>query len=174
MIKRDLNQPYLVAPHVMAQRITDETLQTHLSLKWQFVSPLPPLNGNLLIHLQYSLSKKAFEWVEHPTLDLNAPFTVEVISASLLLYRLMCVFYEPPLVPKRAYKTLWEYPLLHVATGHVLGLMDYKAGISMVTAFDDLSEMPDDFAKDALELLNFLVSEQVAHPYDGVLAGSIA
>ncbi|MEN9612254.1 MAG: hypothetical protein RLZZ628_3068 [Bacteroidota bacterium] len=174
MIKRDFNQSYLVSPPVMSPRVTDETLQTHISLKWEYVPQAVRLHGNLSLYLQYNLEKKAFEWVENPQFRLDTTFVFEVMSAALVVYRLMCLFLEPPRISKDAYKTLWEYPLKHVATGNTFILLDYKASLSLSTKFSHCSEMPPDFAKDVLELLNFLVSNQVTHPYDGVLAGTVA
>ena len=75
---------------------------------------------------------------------------------------------------KDAYKSLWEYPLQHKETKEYLTLLEYKAGFTINAKFTKPEQLPESFAFDLLELLNFLVSDQIAHPYDGTLAGTVA
>jgi hypothetical protein len=96
-----------------------------------------------------------------------------VISAPLGFYRLMCLFEAAPLV-ENGYKTMLAFPLYHVASGNYLEFNDYKGAFSVKTQFNEAVELPPDFAADLPELLNFLVSDEVAHPYDGKTAGFMA
>ena len=177
MAKRRLNR-YLVAQPYVADRLTDETLQENIVSKWLYAPRAPHLHSNLSMYcLYFSTRKRRFELGDRMSLfSRDVHSTGSVISSSLAVYRLMCIFKRPPRmdVPNEIYKTLWEYPLKHKETGHYLTLLDSKAGFNIQTKFSDLEDLPPEFASDLLSLLNFLISKEVAHPYDGTLAGTVA
>jgi hypothetical protein len=177
MAKRRLNR-YLVAQPYVADRLTDETLQEDIVNRWTYYRCAPHLHSNLSMHcLYFSTRKRRFELGDRMSFfSRDAHSAASVISSSLAVYRLMCIFKRPPRMsePNEIYKTLWEYPLKHKATGHYLTLLDSKAGFNINTQFSDLEDLPPEFASDLLSLLNFLISNQVAHPYDGTLAGTVA
>jgi hypothetical protein len=177
MAKKRLNR-YLVKQPYIADRLQDETRQAYIAQKWTFFRKSPHLHNNLATYcLQFSTCKHCFELGDRMSfLYTNSPSNASIISSSLAVYRLMCIFGSPPIMPKRSelYKTLWEYPLKHRSTGICLTLLDYKAGFTINTKFSDTKQMSSEFASDLLDLLNFLVSEQVAHPYDGTVAGTVA
>lgn len=177
MATRRLNR-YLVKQPYIADRLQDETRQAYVASKWAFFRKSPHLHNNLATYcLRFNARKHRFELIDRMSFAyMNSPSNASIISSSLALYRLMCIFGSPPIMPVRSelYKTLWEYPLKHRATGICLTLLDYKAGFTINTLFSDEKDLPSDFASDMLDLLNFLVSDQVTHPYDGTVAGTVA
>ena len=167
---------YLVSPPYIAKRIEDERLQDGIVSKWQFRPKAPHLHNNLATQsLRFDTEKNAFILCE-PFSSFRKPYVsaARVIASSLALYRLLCLFKKPPVVPQNAYKSLWEYPLQHRESKTFLTLLDYKAGFTINSLFSEPEDLPESFAFDLLELLNFLVSDQIAHPYDGTLAGTVA
>lgn len=92
------------------------------------------------------------------------------ISSQLLLYRLAVVFGLPPSDPQTdGYKLGWNVKLVWTGEGDsCMNFYDFKGGASGV--FRGSKEASDA----ALELMSWLVSDQVPHSYDGVLAGRIA
>ncbi|KAK7424061.1 hypothetical protein QQX98_000671 [Neonectria punicea] len=99
------------------------------------------------------------------------------ISSQLLLYRLIAMFGTPPKLPEEGsntarYKTIWEYPLHWTAdqgrNKSTLWFRDWKGAASVhFSGSEEASEA-------ALKMLEWLVSDNVVHPYDGVLAGNQA
>lgn len=178
MAKRRVNR-YIVAQPYVANRLKNSDWQDSIVEKWTFFPKAPHLHNNLVMYsLYFNSRKKVFELTEKKDFitRLESSSIGSVISSSLAVYRLMCIFGYPPVMPPREdqYKSLWEYPLKHRKTGKYLTLLDYKAGFTVNTMYSEYSEMPLEFAMDMLELLSLLVSKQVAHPYDGTLAGTVA
>jgi hypothetical protein len=96
-----------------------------------------------------------------------------LISAQLLLYRLVSVFCLAdesqgigPYVEQ--YKTCWRVRLQHVEYGSELEMHDYKGSVEV---FFTGNEKASD---EALKLLSWLVSNNVPLAYDGTLAGTRA
>ncbi|KAK7427590.1 hypothetical protein QQZ08_005865 [Neonectria magnoliae] len=101
----------------------------------------------------------------------------DMISSQLLLYRLIAMFGTPPKLPEEEanadrYKSIWEYPLHWAAdqgrNKSTLWFQDYKGAASVhFSGSEEASEA-------AFKLLEWLVSDNVLHTYDGVLAGNQA
>jgi hypothetical protein len=170
------NNEYFVQPPCSTARLKDTGFQEGIKAKWQVRPKSAHLHNNLATDgLYYNTEKKSFifggkfDW-RNPS--LLSPY--QVIASSLVVYRLMCLFHKPPVVPKEPYKSLWEYRLQHRETKEYLTLLEYKAGFTINARHSSASALPESFAFDMLELLNFLVSDQIAHPYDGTLAGCVA
>ena len=167
---------YLVSPPYVAKRLEDERLQDGIVSKWQVRAKAPHLHNNLATNgFFFDTENKTFKlsdrmgWLNDAYVSPS-----RVIASSLALYRLLCLFKKPPVVSKDAYKSLWEYPLQHKETKEYLTLLEYKAGFTINSKYTKPESLPESFAFDLLELLNFLVSDQIAHPYDGTLAGTVA
>ena len=167
---------YLVLPPYGAKRLADEGSQNGIISKWLVRPKAPHLHNNLVMNgFFFDTLNKTFKLGTRMDWHNDANVTASrVISSALALYRLLCLFGKPPVVPKDAYKTLWEYPLQHRESKEYLTLLEYKAGFTINTHFSKPEELPESFAFDLIELLNFLVSDQIAHPYDGTLAGTVA
>ncbi|KAM5347060.1 hypothetical protein ACJ41O_010065 [Fusarium nematophilum] len=99
-----------------------------------------------------------------------------LISSQLLLYRLITVFGMPPSNEDEidGYKSVWSY-MLHWMPGQ-----DNNGGKSYMLFSDYKGSFTFHFcgseeaSRSALDLLEWLVSDTVPHPYDGVLAGNQA
>lgn len=105
-----------------------------------------------------------------------------LISSQLLLYRLIAVFGPPPLSDKEqidGYKSAWAYTLYWIPD-----LVDNQKGGKVFTsslcfadykgAFTFHFTGSEEASKTALLLLEWLVSDNVPHTYDGVLVGNRA
>jgi len=99
-----------------------------------------------------------------------------VISSALLLYRLLVLFSAKvevePMEDK--YKCIWWVVLRHKATGEYLQLGEWKGAAGTWTKYYDHKELPASFKRDTLALMNELTSKDCPHPYDGLVAGSVA
>ena len=168
---------YLVSAPYVADRLKDDNgIQDGIVGKWVFRAKAPHLHNNLATNgFFFDVEKNTFKFGDRKGwLNDSYISPARVIASSLALYRLLCLFKKSPVMSKEAYKTLWEYPLQHKETKEYLTLLEYKAGFTINTKYTKPESLPESFAFDLLELLNFLVSDQVAHPYDGTLAGTVA
>lgn len=132
------------------------------------------------------------------------PLMSSVISSALLLYRLLCLFGSPAaqhaqlklpatIIANRRilwdnpavkvepasgddghYKCIWWFTLRHKKTGEYLELGEWKGAPGIWTKYHGADEMPKSFRQDTLLLLNELCSPDCPHPYDGLVAGSVA
>lgn len=92
------------------------------------------------------------------------------ISSQLLLYRLTAIFGMPPATEYLdEYKQIWSAKLYwNDDRNSCLGVFDYQGSPSFYF------EGYQDASKSALKLIEFILSDNVPHPYDSVLAGNIA
>ena len=101
-----------------------------------------------------------------------------VISSALLFYRLFCLWAFTWNVcdgeGAQRYKCIWWLTLRHKDTGEILQFGEWKGAAGIWTRFHRHQELPATYKKDLLELMNFIVSNKVPHPYDGCVAGSVA
>ena len=171
-------EKYFASPLRHAERLENTVWQDLVREKWNFAPDAPAMHNNLATNsLRFNTDTYTFElskvpdWLYKPLEAMSV-----AISSPLLLYRLMCVFGNAPIVvpAKTIYKTLWSFPLRHRSTGQYVTLLDYKGGATLNSFYSQKEELPEVFAGDLLELLQFLISDQVAHPYDNVLAGAVA
>jgi len=105
--------------------------------------------------------------------------TWKLISSQLLLYRLIAVFGMPPsnddVHIEGMYKSIWSYTL-YWKPG-----WDQEHGRKVWFDISDCKGTfmlnfcgPEEASRSALDLFAWLVSDNVPHPCDGVLAGNIA
>jgi hypothetical protein len=104
------------------------------------------------------------------------PLMSSVISSAMLLYRTLCLFGAPVrVVSKRnQYKCIWWISLRHKESGEILQLGEWKGAAGTWTKYHSSTELPKTFRQDTLLLLNELCSPDCPHPYDGLVAGSVA
>jgi hypothetical protein len=169
------NNRYIVDPKYTSARLPESayTKAKSITSKW---SVLKKQTGSLIGNVDpiYNLKIKEFVWPSNP-LNLDGESLFAVISSANLLYRLLCLYkatvesYGPD-----GYKLVWTVSLKHKETGETLMFGEWKGGSNMWTRFHSHEELPESFNKDLLELLNFLCSTKVPHPYDGCVAGSVA
>ena len=99
--------------------------------------------------------------------------TYEIISSANLLYRLCCLFRKLPvdIEGPSGYKLVWTAYVKHKASGKVFGFSEWKGA---TTYRMPTMKLEDEWVDDWIELLDLLCSDHCPHPYDGLVAGSIA
>jgi hypothetical protein len=140
-------------------------IQSKISNKW---TPVPRGTIDLCGNVRPSYNK-VFSFIG----DNYSMF--EVIPSSLLLYKLLCLYKakvhsEGP----EGYKTVWSICLQHKKTKEILMFSEWKGAAGIWTRFYTQEELPQAYKEDLIELLNHLVSDNCLHPYDGLVAGSVA
>lgn len=132
--------------------------------------------GNIESNFRFDLQFKKWVFLDQTSYDYkNQKFLYEVIPSALLLYRLMCTFPECDVKSygKDGYKVVWHYPLVHIETNSPFYFGEWKGAASLGSNFVHPNEVPLSFGKDVCELMDYLCGDCV-HPYDGLLAGSVA
>ena len=170
-----MNKPenYFCNPTYIQKRDGDYEKATKITSKWEPVSSKDhDLIGN--VRPTFSLETEKFTF-SHEKFLPDYIGMYHVISSALLLYRLIClykaeVYTEGP----EGYKCIWWITLKHKETGEVLMFGEWKGAAGIWTRYHNSKELPASYKKDTLNLLNFLVSKTCPHPYDGLVAGSVA
>lgn len=100
----------------------------------------------------------------------------EAIPSALLLYRLICTFGPVKLdcEGNEGYKMVWYYVLNHKPTNTKIAFSEWKGSSGFHTTFHTYKQMPEELRNDLLALIEYLLSDECAHPYDGLTAGSVA
>jgi hypothetical protein len=100
----------------------------------------------------------------------------EAIPSALLLYRLICTFGPVKLdcEGNEGYKMVWYYVLNHKPTNTKIAFSEWKGASGFHTTFHTYKQMPEELRNDLLALIEYLLSDECAHPYDGLTAGSVA
>jgi hypothetical protein len=97
-----------------------------------------------------------------------------MISAGLLLYRLLVLFHKTETEDIDDYKCVWEVPLKHKTTGKFAMFGDYKGGVNLWLHAYKQEDLNPDFVADLKELIEMLISMWMPLNYDGTIAGSVA
>lgn len=96
----------------------------------------------------------------------------EALPSALLMYRLACLFPGSiETMGQDGYKFVWQFRLEHVATKTKITFGEWKGGSLFWT---EGTKVDKAFLKDVEELITLLVSDNCPHPYDGLVAGSVA
>ena len=100
----------------------------------------------------------------------------QAIPASLALYRTICMFPNPRVFTEgsEGYKVTWGIILKHRKTGALLEIREWKGAFGIGTTYTNINDLPEEFKKDMEIFLNLLLSDKSPHPYDGLVAGSVA
>jgi len=149
-------------------------------LKQKFTSTTKDLSdgfsASLAAHFTFSrTTKKARMSDDWDGPDKNSVALYQAIPSALALYRL-CAFdagtvraYGPD-----GYKCVWSMSFIHAATGELVVFGEHKGAFSFWTRFSGKKDAPHALCEDLLALLTYLVSDNFAHPYDGLVAGGVA
>lgn len=169
---------YHFQPTYAQERAPNQIWQDQVVAKWE-VQTKPLLahgNINTLLRFDKRINRFLFlaDWRKSIKEREHHLSLYEVISSAFLLYRLICIGFYPQPFSNDSYKSLWSVHLKHRETGHQIGFDDYKAGSNLASFVSEKKDMPLAFERDLLELLDFLVSNQLVHPYDLTVAGSVA
>jgi hypothetical protein len=96
-----------------------------------------------------------------------------VISSPLALYRLISLFFEAPKT-RNYYKFIWQYTITHKGTGKKVTFSEWKGAFGFWLPEYTHTQLPSKFKKDLKELITHLISNEIAHPYDELVSGSVA
>lgn len=170
---------YLTNCEYIMERQANYDKLTELRAKFVAVKDNYEMNGfsgNLAAHVSFNRkTKKAkFNKAWSTSDDSNAAM-YQAIPSALALYRLCC-FDEVKVEAQgqNGYKCTWSVALVHAPSGKLVVFGEHKGAFSFWTAAHG-EEMKDKaFIKDLTDFLTYLVSDNFAHPYDGLVAGSVA
>lgn len=102
----------------------------------------------------------------------NQKSFLDLVSAPMLLARLVASGCIPIIDGQNGYKVTWRVALKHKETGYVMTFYDYKGAASYGSHCDGLENTA--FIKDALTLIKTVINPHFPHPYDGCVVGEIA
>ena len=175
---------YVVDPWISDDRVDDAMLGRVEAVcsKWRPRQQTDPGTTPIIfdsgrLEIQYDFKLRAFKLLsaEGSTLETLSPMLLPyvlscVISSPLLLYRLRCLFPVEVQEVDR-YKSVWEAEVVHKASGRILGFGEHKGAPRVYLSPDEPNR---EFVEDGIELLNLLCDPRCPHPYDGIVAGSVA
>ncbi|KAI9104963.1 hypothetical protein DFS34DRAFT_682746 [Phlyctochytrium arcticum] len=175
----DSDAPFLVDPPYITDRLK-ESAYAHLDDATKSRQPTdistPQHTTTTFLSMEsilsYDVSSRSFADTKKSG-SLMLPL-YKVISPSLLLYRLLCAFcFEivPGMTPAAAETSVWEIAL-KTADGQVLVLKDDSGLAACLCEQKPLSD--ENFLGLVRNPLTVLCSDECPHPYDYVLAGSVA
>lgn len=187
---RNQNQPnmekeYLVQPNQYGDRKADYATGESINNKWKPISSKEAMKknpegtcGNIGQCILVDVKSKKIEYADlfSSTANQRKIRLSESISAALALYRMVCMIDNPIIEGEGAkgYKVPWTIKLIHVETGAILGISEWKGAFNIWTKFTKLEDVPESVKNDIAELLNLLLSDKSPHPYDGCTAGIVA
>jgi len=164
---------YSVNPSYSAERVESKEWKEKIKSIWEFtVRQESGTSGNVKMYLHFDVETQSFVFKE--SFIYSELHFSQVISSPLLLYRLICTFNAAPSVMDDPYKTTWDLNLVHKPSGKLLMFSEWKGSARFWLPDYTYKDLEETFKNDLLDLLNYLVSDQCTHPYDGVLAGSVA
>lgn len=121
-----------------------------------------------------STREELASYLEETSYESHVDF-MECFSSPMLLYRSACTFPDSIRIDDM-YKTVWTCWLKHKKTGAAFLLSEWKG--TPYCGFDSRYRKPKDAPKkyvdDAIEILNYMLSDQCAHPNDHLVAGTQA
>jgi hypothetical protein len=167
----------LVDPTGMDRR-GSTAIRDIVTSKWKYSTKDLEGCGNLHNDTFFDVENGSFVFINDYTKQPKWDDTMlirfyRVISSHLLMYRLCATFFKAPKVFD-GYKMIWNYNLEHKVTGKKFSFGEWKGGPGFWLNETESSQLPEDFRNDMIELINYLISDQCSHPYDGCTAGQIA
>lgn len=166
---------YICNPNLNLERNADYKRHAQIQAKWLPLDTTCEGIGNIRPLFDTEKNKFFFESTKHKGNRDKDLSMWQVISSPFLLYRLLTTFKAPvETLGPEGYKCIWWITLKHKETGEVLSFGEWKGAAGIWTRFHSSTELPKAFKRDTLEILNYLVSDTCAHPYDGLVAGSVA
>lgn len=137
--------------------------------------------GNLKSTIYFDVARKRVvtlkKWLGFDQMEKRGCVLLsQSMSSAMWLYRGICLFPNPIVLCEgsNGYKYPWALPLKHVETGELLVLCEWKGAFSLHSRFHGVEQAPKNFMRDVRRLLNLMLSNKCPHPYDQVVAGSVA
>lgn len=179
-----MKKEYLVQPEMYGERKADYKKGEEINKKWKPISSKEAYEknpngtcGNIGSHITVNAKTRKVKFNKDFTFDDKENLNLhEVISSAFALYRIICMIENPIVETEGAagYKTPWKVQLIHVETGNILGIFEWKGAFGIWTKFHNPNELPASYKKDVAELLNLMFSDRSPHPYDNCTAGIVA
>lgn len=167
-------EKYIINPNYSAERKGNYELRDAIASKWQPIENVKnSFCGNICAQAYFDTTDFKFKFGDYDYKNKNQALVSRTISSHLALYRLICTFFTAPIMEDN-YKTVWQYPLQHKQSSEIVLFSEYKGAFYFAMDKTKIDELPYRIGSDLLELLNYLASEQCAHPYDELTAGSVA
>ena len=170
-----IDREFSVNPQYVQERTGNYELRDKIASKWDNSKYRTDGNGNVHHNFCFDISKQTFCFSENGYTynDGNYMYMHRIISPALLLYRLIATFFASP-VCEDGYKLIWEYNLIHKKSGVQISFSEWKGAVGFWLAETDYRKLSADLQSDLIDLMNYLISNECAHPYDGLVAGSVA
>jgi hypothetical protein len=161
--------------NLSGERMGDYEICENVRKKWESgVSSDGNSNGNVNYDCTFDLKNKIIRWDDKNESHFNDFYLSNIITSQLLLYRLICMFRAHPEIEQDPYKTIWWLTIKHRKSGKKLTFGEWKGASGFWLPESSHTELKQPFKSDLEELLLFLVSDQIPHPYDRCTAGQIA
>lgn len=151
--------------------------------KWEYSEKGIEGNGNINSETFFDTEKQKIVFLSYEDkAKLNLPYEEEfkrfiglyrVISSPLALYRLVSLFFMPP-VTANDYKMIWNYTIIHKPTGKAVNFSEWKGAFGFWLPDYTHRKLSPKFKSDLTELITHLISNEIAHPYDNLVSGSVA
>ena len=184
------NNNYFINPTVMSERVSDAVSKklnaVGVAAEWEaFTTGENDVGFCSNFSSDLAFSKKTGKVLHSP----NKPYykrgegftaLYDVMPSAMWLYRLACI--SKPCVSfdgPEGYKLVWSAAYRHKETGVEILFYEWKGGFTFGARLSDAKEwdtreINKEQVKAILKFLNVLVSPNLTHPYDGVVAGSVA
>ena len=174
-LPQGLTTCYITDGTLENDRFDVEAEKSAVKEKWKPLNDEEEMDGALCGNIRIEFENNVAALKDFSTRTNTATPAYFQISSALALYRTISLF-ECGLNPERVdfYKMNWEVILRHQTTGILLALGEWKGGFQIFTPYTKVSEINNDYKKDAEELLTLLVSPKLTIGYDGTVAGKVA
>lgn len=165
---------FSVNPLYTQERTGNYERRDAILIKWEFSKGDVSGCGNVNNQCYFDTKKQSFIFSDE-SLYMDKSFIpmYRIMSPALLLYRLIATFFGSPKC-EDGYKSIWNYTIKHTESGKQLNFSEWKGAIGFWLPEYTYTKLSEQFRNDLIELLNYLVSQECAHPYDNLVAGCIA
>lgn len=168
-----IDRQFSVNPDYTQERTGNYELRNKIADKWENYPKRVDGCGNVCSYFHFDVKNQSFMFAKNFLSNENYIPMYRMISPALLLYRLIATFFGSPKCEDN-YKSIWEYNLLHKATGKSVSFSEWKGAIGFWLPDTNVEKVNKQLKADIIELMNYLVSNECTHPYDNLVAGSIA
>lgn len=174
--KIEFKRQFAVNPDYTQDRTGNYERRDKLNDKWEFFKGEMPSGYSGNVHSQFYFDTQKQEFLfsdERLYNDDNFIPMYRLMSPALFLYRLLATFFGSVHCADN-YKSIWEYNIIHKHTGKVLSFSEHKGAIGFWLPEYSYTQLHHQFKNDLIELMAYLASNECAHPYDNLVAGSVA
>jgi len=165
---------FSVNPDYVQERTGDYDLRDKIAAKWANTDKRQEGCGNIGHQFYFDIKNQSFIFSDESLYKEDGYISMyRIMSPALLLYRLIATFFGSPKCYDQ-YKIIWEYNLIHKATGKSISFSEWKGAAGFWLPDYEHKKLNKEFKADLIELMNYIISDKCAHPYDNLVAGSVA